>query len=340
MTSSEAGSTLGELGEDAVLAAVLEAMGEPTGDGGRAAVVAAGDDAAVLAAVSGSVVVTTDSMVRGRDWRDSWSSPQDVGRKVVVQNLADVAAMGARPTGLVVALAADPATPLTWAIGLAEGIGAAARDAGAAVVGGDLSGAPEGAVVVAVTALGDLDGRDPVLRSGARAGDVVAVAGTLGRSGGGLALYFAGDLPGEATDHPGHAAELLRRVHRTAGAPPFVAGRQAADAGASAMIDVSDGLVRDLGRVARASGVDVDLDPAALRAEADGPLTEVLGPDEALRQVLGGGEEHALVATFAAGAVPEGWRGIGVVRPVAGDAPAVTVDGAATDAPGWDHFAR
>ncbi|WP_321160677.1 thiamine-phosphate kinase [Janibacter hoylei] len=142
-----------------------------------------GDDAAVLAAPSGSVVLTTDSMVRGRDWRDDWSSAREVGLKVVAQNIADIAAMGAVPTGLLVALAADPETEVAWALELAEGIAQAAGEAGAPVLGGDLSSAASGTVVVAITATGDLEGRPPVRRDGARPGDVVAVRGGLGRSG-------------------------------------------------------------------------------------------------------------------------------------------------------------
>ena len=143
-----------------------------------------GDDAAVLAAPSGSVVLTTDSMVRGRDWRDDWSSAREVGLKVVAQNIADIAAMGAVPTGLLVALAADPETEVAWALELAEGIAQAAGEAGAPVLGGDLSSAVSGTVVVAITATGDLEGRPPVRRDGARPGDVVAVrGGRLGLGG-------------------------------------------------------------------------------------------------------------------------------------------------------------
>nr|WP_179463833.1 thiamine-phosphate kinase [Janibacter alkaliphilus] len=319
---------MGELGEDAVLAEVLAALGPQPGD----VPVAAGDDAAVLATPSGSVVVTTDSMVRGLDWRDDWSTGDDVGQKVVRQNLADVAAMGAVPTGLVLALAADPATPMAWVTELARGVGRTSRAAGAAVIGGDLSGAPAGTVMVGVTAMGDLQGRDPVRRSGARPGDVVAVAGTLGRSGGGLALYLDGTDQGG-----GEAADELREVHRTALGAPLAAGPVAAKAGASAMIDVSDGLVQDLGRVAAASAVAVDLERAALTAVAAGPLNEVHGPERALHHVLAGGEEHALVATFAPVAVPTGWQVIGRVLD---GPPGVTVDARAVEAAGWDHFRR
>ena len=142
-----------------------------------------GDDAAVVGSPGGSVVATTDSMVGGRDWRDDWSSAHDVGVKVAAQNLADIAAMGAVPTALLVSLVADPELDVQWAVDLAHGIASLAEQAGAPVVGGDLSSAPPGVVVVSVTALGDLRGLSAVLRSGARAGDVVAVCGTLGRSG-------------------------------------------------------------------------------------------------------------------------------------------------------------
>lgn len=301
-------------------------------------VIGLGDDAAVLAAPGGSVVLTTDTMVRGRDWRDDWSSPHEVGHKAVVQNVADIAAMGATPTGLLVALAADPATEVDWALGLAEGIAAAAREASAPVLGGDLSSAGPGTVMVAITAVGDLGGRAAVRRDGARPGDVVAVCGTLGRSGGGLQLLLADrgrthDAPDAMSAH--RVVHDLCLAHRTAGRPPWEQGPVAADAGATSMIDLSDGLVRDLGRIARASGVGVELDGEALREHAAGPLTEALGADEAMRQVLSGGEEHSLVATFAPGEVPTGWHLLG--RCTAG-APAVLVDGAVPEVTGWDHF--
>src|SRR5699024_11111904 len=243
----------------------------PTGGGAAEVLLGPGDDAAVLAAPSGSVVLTTDSMVRGRDWRDDWSSGGEVGRKLVVQDLADPAAMGAAPTGplvrpaaaptgLLVALAADPETPVDLVLDIGAGIAAGAGDAGVPVLGGDISSAEAGSVLVAVTAVGDMQGRAPVRRDGAQPGDTVAVAGRLGRAGGGLQLRLAGrgrtasdpPLPADA-DAGARAVDELCRVHRTAGAPPLEQGPAAAGAGASAMIDVSDGLARDVGRVAAAS---------------------------------------------------------------------------------------
>lgn len=333
---------LRDLDEERVLAEVLPALGAP----GGAAVLGPGDDAAVVAAASGSVVATTDSMVRGIDWRDDWSTPWEVGVKLVVQNVADVAAMGAVPTGLLLTVAADPATELAWLRSLCEGVGHAAAQVGAGVVGGDVSGAPEGVVVLGMTALGDLEGRTPVTRSGARAGDVLAVAGSLGWSGGGLALYIAGRMPPRL--HPDSSGldkdvATLMWAHRQP-TTPSPSGPLAARAGATAMLDVSDGLVRDAGRIARASGVRIDLDGRALRAEAGGPLTTALGADEALRQVLGGGEEHSLLACFpSVEHVPDdtsaSWRVVGRVVESGGE-PTVTFDGDPVEVAGWDHFAR
>ncbi|MGN6501414.1 MAG: thiamine-phosphate kinase, partial [Pseudolysinimonas sp.] len=177
--------TLGELGEAEALRRIFPRLPDAA-----AALVGPGDDAAVLAAPDGRFVVTTDTMVHGPDFRLAWSSPHDLGWKAAATNLSDVAAMGARPTGRVVALAAPADTPAELLEGLADG----RRDAcaelapGCGVVGGDL--AVSATLVIAVTAFGDLEGRDAVLRSGARPGDVVAVSGTLGVAAAGLALLF------------------------------------------------------------------------------------------------------------------------------------------------------
>ncbi|WP_392542637.1 thiamine-phosphate kinase [Oryzobacter telluris] len=342
---------LREVSEGELLARVFPVYARASAPSWGSVPVGPGDDAAVVGAPSGTVVATTDSMVRVRDWRDEWSSAHDVGVKVATQNLADVAAMGASPTALLVSLVADPELDVGWAVDLARGIASVAEAASAPVVGGDLSSGPPGVVVVTVTALGDLRGRPPVLRSGALVGDVVAVCGSLGLSGGGLALYLAGEAdpdrsgPGVALDERGLAVRALMRHHR-APVAPWWAGPEAAQAGAHALVDVSDGLVTDLGRVAAASGVAVDLDGAVLRDRyAAGPLALALGAEAALHQVLAGGEEHALVGTFAdAASLPvggeEAWHVIGRVVAAGGDGPRVTVDGVVADARGWDHFAQ
>ncbi len=285
-----------------------------------------GDDAAVLR-TSGSVVATTDAMVRGQDWLDEWSSAEDVAAKVLTQNLADVAAMGAVPTSVLVTLVADPAVPAAWAVDFARELGRLAEAAGVAVAGGDLSAAPPGTLVVSVTALGDLRGRAPVLRSGARPGDTVAVCGTLGRSGAGLVLLQTGTDPRSVPR--GIRAECV--AHHLRPQAPLGAGPQAADAGASAMLDVSDGLLRDGMRLASASGVRLALDRAAL--DEDVAAVEQAVGDQALECVLAGGEEHSLLATFA-GELPMGWRALGRVEPGEG----ITLDDVPQTARGWDHF--
>lgn len=312
-----------------------------------------GDDAAVLAAPDGRVVATTDFLLEGRHFRRDWAGPGDIGHRAAVRSLADVAAMGAAPTALLVAFAAPADLPSAWALDLAGGLAAEAARAGATVAGGDVS--RSGAVLLAVTGLGDLGGRAPVLRSGARAGDVVAVAGPLGRSAAGLALLEAGAT--EAAGLRGLIAGHLRP------APPYEAGPGAAALGATAMIDVSDGLLADLGHIAGASGVLIDLHAAALetgplepaaaavaRLRAQDPDSRIsggapsapgatgMGPatETALDWALTGGEDHSLVAAFPAGTdLPAPWSVIGQVREGHG----VLVDGRPyRGAPGWDHF--
>jgi len=302
-----------------------------------------GDDAAVLAAPDGRVVASTDFLLEGRHFRRDWSSAPDVGRKAAARSLIDVAAMGAVPTGLLVALAAPGDLPADWARDLAAGLAAECARAGASVVGGDTARASS--VLLATTGLGDLAGRAPVLRSGAAPGDLVAVAGPLGRAAAGLALLSAGlYLPGGTT--PRDPLGLVTAHQRPE--PPYDAGPEAAGLGATAMIDVSDGLLADLGHVAAASGVLIDVSPArlapgdALLAAAravHSNLTERRSSpdyDDALAWVLTGGEDHALAATFPPRvALPSRWTVIGEVRAGQG----VLVDGQPWAGPaGWDHF--
>ncbi len=327
--------TVADLSEDALLALIFPQL--PLGD---ATLVPPGDDAAVVAVPDGRVVVSTDVLVEDRHFRRRWSSGEDVGRRAAAQNLADIAAMGARPTALVVALVAPADLPASWVEGLARGLAAVCAPLGVGVVGGDLSSGP--VAVVAVTVHGDLAGRDPVLRSGARPGDVVAHAGVRGWSAAGLALLEAGR--GELDT--GLVGAYLRPE------PPLAAGPLAAGCGATAMLDVSDGLLRDAGRIARASDVVLDFDEPAVAFAAD--LERLAGAAvtlgaQARDWVLTGGEDHGLLATFPAGAqVPAPFRVVGRVRAVPEDAGTgaqvtrVLVAGVAPGpgSPGWDHFAR
>ncbi|CAN5305442.1 thiamine-phosphate kinase [soil metagenome] len=288
-----------------------------------------GDDAAVLAAADGRVVASTELLVEGGHFRRDWSSAQDVGHKAAGQGLADIAAMGAVPTAVLVGLAAPPDLAVSWVEEFTDGLTAECALAGAVVVGGDV--ARSAVLTLAVTVLGDLAGRAPVTRSGARPGEVVAVTGRLGWSAAGLAVLTRGFRS------PAVVVSAHRRPE-----PPYAQGPVAAGAGASAMCDVSEGMVQDLGHIATASGVGIEIDSARLDVGARlHDVCRALGVDP-LQWVLTGGEDHALVATFPSElSVPTGWRSIG--RVVAGEGvvvfrDGVPVDGSAYAVGGWDHF--
>jgi thiamine-monophosphate kinase len=285
-----------------------------------------GDDAAVVSAPDGRVVATTDLLVDGRHFRRDWSTPYDIGRKAAAQNLADIAAMGAVPTSLLVGLAAPADLAAFWAERFADGLRDECDLVEAGVVGGDV--VRSDVLVISVTALGDLQGREPVTRAGAHVGDVVAFAGRLGWAAAGLATLSRGF----------RSPRLVVDAHRRP-QPPYQAGPDAAVSGATSMVDVSDGLVADLGHVATASGVHIDLRSSAF--EIPDALSQVgsalaVAP---LTWVLRGGDDHALVATFpAATKLPAGWHNIGSVLEADAEG-SVTVDGTPYAAGGFDHFA-
>jgi thiamine-monophosphate kinase len=291
------------------------------------------------------VVATTDFLLEGRHFRLDWADPVDVGHKAAARSLADIAAMGAEPSGLLVALAAPPDLPVSWLTAFASGLAGECARAGTAVVGGDTARA--GSVLLAVTGLGDLGGRAPVLRGGAAPGDVVAVAGPLGHAAAGLALLTAG----LARADPGLESLVAAQLRP---APPYDAGPEAAELGATAMIDVSDGLLADLTHIAAASKVQIDVRTAALTdplitrafqrtsvgSTRQPPLprggTGPGGIPPELTWALTGGEDHSLVATFPpAVSLPSRWHPIGEVRPGQG----IRVNGHPYQGPvGWDHF--
>jgi thiamine-monophosphate kinase len=282
-----------------------------------------GDDAAVVIAPDRRVVASTDVLVEGRHFRRDWSSATDVGHRAAGANLADITAMGAAPTALLVALCVPPDLEVSWAEELADGLSAEAAKVGASVVGGDMSASPT--LTIAVTALGDLGGYEPVLRSGAQPGDVVALAGRIGYAAAGYTVLSRGF----------RTPKLLVEAHRRPEVP-YSAGIEAARLGATSMIDVSDGLLADLGHIATASvvGIDIHRDafdiPTQMRDAAS-----ALGVDP-YGWVLGGGDDHALAATFPHQvSLPPSWRAVGTVHEGTG----VTVDGKPwVGSTGWDHF--
>lgn len=290
-------------------------------DQGEHVLIGPGDDAAVLRIKTGHVVVSTDLMVEGRHFRRDWVSAEDVGHRAAAQNLSDINAMGGRATSLTVGLAAPADLPVQWALDFARGFADECALVGASVVGGDLTRASE--VVIAVTVLGACT-EAPVVRSGAQPGDVLALFGRQGWSAGGLAVL------GRGFRSPRVLVEAYRRPE-----PPYDAGVVAAQAGATAMIDVSDGLLAEARHLADASRVAIDVRRNAF--DIPEPLTAVgaaLGADP-LQFILGGGDDHALLATFPEDSVPEGWLVVGSVSEGTG----VTVDGGEYDGPtGWTHF--
>ncbi|GAA5027896.1 thiamine-phosphate kinase [Microbacterium fluvii] len=323
MTPDAADPTVSALTERELLAAILTRLGP-----GRA-LVGAGDDAAVLAAPGERIVASVDTLVEGPDFRLAWSSGFDLGWKSAAVNLADIAAMGASPTALLVALTLPPQTRLSFVLAIADGLrgACAALAPECAVEGGDLT--VSRTLTVAVTALGTLAASAPVVRSGARAGDVLALCGDAGIAARGLAILFDRWADADGTARPTAGLDELDAAERHAVSrqlrphPPIAAGVVAARSGATAMMDVSDGLALDASRLAAASGVTVDIDSA------------LLGGDEF---ALAGGEDHALLAAFPpTAALPDGFRAIGAVVPAA-EGP-VRVDGVVfSGRGGWDPY--
>jgi thiamine-monophosphate kinase len=314
-------ASLADAGEFPLIAAFQQVFAQ-----GEHVLIGPGDDAAVLRVKTGHVVVSTDLMVEGRHFRRDWASGYDVGCRAAAQNLSDVNAMGGTATSLTIGLAAPADLPVAWALDFARGFSDECAKVGASVVGGDLTRSDT--LVIAVTVIGACTVA-PVVRSGAEAGHVVALVGRQGWAAGGLAVL------GRGFRSPRVLVEAYRRPD-----PPYAEGPVAADAGATAMIDVSDGLLADAGHIATASGVSIDITRGAF--DIPEPLHAVgsaLGADP-IQFILGGGDDHPLLATFpSAKEVPPGWTVIGSVVAPDQDGPTVTVDGAPYDGPtGWVHF--
>ncbi|GAA4968632.1 thiamine-phosphate kinase [Actinoplanes utahensis] len=310
--------SIAEAGEFGLISRIVARLGS-----GEATLLGPGDDAAIISAPDRRVVASTDVLVEGRHFRRDWCGPEDIGHRAAAANLADIAAMGAVPTALLVALCIPTGLDIAWAEGLADGLTAESALVGATVVGGDTSSSPT--LTIAVTALGDLRGAAPVRRDGAQPGDVLALCGRIGHAAAGLTVLSRGF----------RTPKLLVEAYRRP-AVPYSAGPAAARLGATSMIDVSDGLLQDLGHIAAASvvGIDIRSDafdlPVQMRDTA-----KALGIDPYL-WLLAGGDDHPLAATFPPGVdLPPEWRVIGSVH----DGSGVTVDRKPwTGGLGWDHF--
>ncbi|MCM3896751.1 thiamine-phosphate kinase [Gordonia sputi] len=333
------GVTVGDLGERALISLFTSAATTATS---RDIVVGSGDDAAIFDA-GGPTVISTDTAVQNRHFRFEWSTPRQIGERAVIQSAADIAAMGARTVGVVVSIACPVSTPAATLTEINDGILAATHRLGGRVLGGDLVAADE--VVLTVTSVGALDGLTPVALTGAQVGDVLAVSGPLGSAAAGLAVLLAAD---ECDDDGERSAERSHRLraqhaevvdsHRLPN-PDLSAGVVAARAGAHAMTDVSDGLVEELKTLAAASNVALAVDVSRVpRTEATTRAAAELDESDDI-WALTGGEDHQLLAAFAAADVPPGWVVIGDVRERTGDRTPVSLDGIATsDLRGWQSF--
>lgn len=331
--------------------------------------VGTGDDCAVLAHPDSRSVISTDVLVEGVHFRRDWMSLEQIGQRAAAQNAADIAAMGASAHSAVAAVTIPKKMGKTEINALAAGLAKGLESYGYSLVGGDLSRGT--CLQVAVTVIGDLQGRPPLLRSGAKAGDLVYFAGNLGDSAAGLALLERFQSPVVAVNSPAlpeslhNLAEEVISRYQVPQVPADLAP-QLAGAGVHALMDVSDGLTRDGAKIGAASGVVIDLQRELLEKYANrlSGLAHALGIN-AWDWVLGGGEDHGLLCTAPAGFSIPGFSPIGRVLPAespghtecsesSGEEAGATnphssskeslrtqllIDGKLQCQQGWDHFA-
>lgn len=318
------GPTVEQAGEQGVIEAIRH----------EAASSRNGDDAAVLGrpAPNSRTVVTTDMLVEGRHFTTEWSTPEEIGEKAVLQNFADIEAMGARPVAALLGVAAPPHTPVTYLADIAAGIHQRVAAYSAELVGGDITSSKQ--LMLSVTAIGQLGGSQPALTlDGARPGQKLVAAGRIGYSAAGLALLARYGRRG--------VPDRLFPLVEAHCAPYLQPGRGmiARATGATAMTDNSDGLVADLTTMARRSQVRINL------------FANTLGPDSLLldaADLLGvdpwawiecGGEDHTLIAATHH-QVPSGFRVIGQVLKQRGEVPVSIDDQGPMYAEGWTSFQR
>lgn len=327
--------TVSELGEQGILDAMLPLLST------RKANLGPGDDAGALKVKGSEVVVSVDTLVENQDFRQAWPSgfkhnAFDVGWKSIAQNVSDINAMGGVPTGAVVSLSLPGDLSVEWVKDLAAGMSAAIEALGAqdlAIVGGDLGRSTE--ISVTTTVLGECH-HGKVLRTGAKPGDRIAVAGRLGSAGAGLAVL----------DSSKQWQTWNRSVRRLVDAqcrpePPLESGPRAAVAGATAMMDISDGLLRDAVRMAKASKVNFNFDSTALESfKARLEPASLWLKQDPMTWVLEGGEDFGLLATFPASVeIPEEFTVIGQVQQQAGRRSLTKIDGEVVNGSrGFDHF--
>ena len=307
---------------------------------GGALVTGLGDDASVTVH-RGPTATSVDAVVEGVHFDREWSGPGRIARKAVAAALSDLAAMAADPGEVYVTLGLPRGTEAGWLEQLADGFVEAADEFGAALAGGDTVASP--VLFAAVTVVGHApEGEQLVLRSGARAGDVVAVTGCFGGAAAGLLLLENGS-DGAGGDEAGAQLRTALVERHVSPRPLLAAGSALRGSGVSALVDVSDGLAADLGHIAESSGVKVAIDAGLVPVQQG--VREVAasaGRDE-IELALAGGEDYELAMTVPPDSLEAvrqriGGAGcrltvVGRVEPGAG----VEVSGGSAPA-GFDHF--
>ncbi len=265
-----------------------------------------GDDAAVMLC-EGAAVVSVDAVVDGVHFRRDTAPLRSVGWKALAATLSDLAAMGAAPRYALVVLGVPEDLDAGRALELYEGLAAVARETGTALVGGDVTRAP--ALLLTVTALGEVASPgDAVRREGGRPGDALAVTGELGGAAAGLLLLERPELARALPEETGAAL----RARQLEPHPRLDAGRALAAAGATAMVDLSDGLGADCAHLAEASGVRavIELGRAPMQAGVS-DVAEAAGVDP-LDLVAAGGEDYELLVALPPDRVEEAAAAVGV----------------------------
>ena len=280
--------TVGERGEHALLGWLRRQMPAPGAD----VIVGIGDDAAVLAPTRGSYLVqTTDALVEGVHFDLRWSTPVDVGRRAVAVNLSDLAAMGARPSWLLLSLIVPETLPVAAFEALVMSVGDAARHAGASVIGGNIT-RTTGPLVVDVTATGHVRPRRILRRAAARAGDELWLTGSIGAAAAGLAMLRAG-VPGDAACIARYKVPEPRLRDGWA---------MARDRAARAAIDLSDGLADAVHQICTAAGVGARLDAATLPLEPAARLWFAAHGVDPVLAAIGASDDYEMLFAVAPGA--------------------------------------
>jgi thiamine-monophosphate kinase len=331
-----------ELTEDQLIAAVAKLL---SGDA-PGVQLGLGDDAALVEPGRGSTVVTTDMLLEGVHFELGAIAPADLGAKAIVVNVSDVAAMGGSPRYAVVSLGIPPTIETAWVIELFGGMRTACDEYGLSLVGGDTNRAA--AVTIAPTVIGEVPSGAAVRRDGARPGDLIGVTGSLGAAAGGLLLSrLHPSKLGRALGEP-WGRTLLEALHRPVAR--VGEGQTLAQVGATAMMDLSDGLAKDLSRLCAASACGARIQTSAIPvSDALRAASAALGVDP-VDLALSGGEDYELLATLDATAFDRARDEVderfGVTLTEVGviideGLVAVGPDGERPLEPkGWDHFSH